>query len=101
MTDRTVVYHCAPSVVWVQDHEGIRLVDTATARSWALHGTDAIAWDLLASGYELPQISQLLALLLSTSQREATALVLGMLRNWETRNLVESSVGEGDDQPSG
>jgi len=49
----------------------------------------------------LPQISQLLALLLSTSQREATALVLGMLRNWETRNLVESSVGEGDDQPSG
>ena len=94
MIDRAAVYRCAPSVIWVRDRDGIRLVDTGTARSWAFHGTDAIAWDLIAIGYQLPQISGLLSLLLSISERESAAVVLGMLRTWETQGLLDVSPGE-------
>ena len=94
MTDRTVVYRCVPSVNWLRDRDAIRLVDAGSARSWAFHGTDAIVWDLIATGYQLPQVSRMLAVIRSVSPLEAAALVSDMLRNWETQGLVAVSPGE-------
>jgi len=83
-----LTYRCSQSIVWVKDAEQTLMVDKETGQSWAIRGTEAVVWDLLAVGYSHQGIVPLLSLILSHSTDEAESTLTGLLREWREAGIV-------------
>lgn len=91
-----LIYRCSPCIIWVKDVHQTLVVDREAGRSWALHGIEAVVWDLLTVGYSYRRIVPMLSLILSLSVEEAEHILAGVLRRWSDASIVQVS-GEADD----
>ncbi|MBN1201608.1 MAG: hypothetical protein JXJ20_07110 [Anaerolineae bacterium] len=79
---------CAPGIVWVKDTGRALLVDGETGRLWALQDADALTWELLSMGYKYTDLVRMLALLLTLSEDETSAVLDDTLARWQAAGIV-------------
>jgi hypothetical protein len=89
-------HRCSPSIIWVKDADQTLVVDREMGQLWALHGAEAVIWDLLTVGYSSRKIIPMLSLIFSLSVEEAEHTFADVLRKWRDANIVQVS-GEADD----
>jgi hypothetical protein len=73
---------CSPCLRWVKDSDQILVVDERINTPTVLQGVEAAVWDWLMLGYNLPDVSELLAVLCNESQVLAETRLFGLLQGW-------------------
>jgi hypothetical protein len=79
---------CRPCVRWVKDSNQILIVDEQVNTPTVLRGVEAAVWDWLMLGYNLPDVTELLAVLCNESQSLAETRLCGLLQGWLKSGLL-------------
>jgi hypothetical protein len=77
-----LILTCPPCLHWVKDSNQVLVVDERLNTATVLQGVEAAVWDWLMLGYNLADVTGLLAGLCHESQGLAETRLLGLLQGW-------------------
>ena len=79
---------CPPCVRWVKDSNQILIVDERVNTPTVLRDVEAAVWDWLMLGYNIPDVTELLAVLCNESPSLAETRLSGLLQGWLKSGLI-------------
>ncbi|NDJ85446.1 MAG: hypothetical protein GYB66_06140 [Chloroflexi bacterium] len=84
-------YCCIGGILWVKNGDTLLLVDDTQRRSWTLRGDEAIAWELLCTGYRYEKLVRQLSLILALDETAAREHLQAMLHTWHQKGILQQN----------
>jgi hypothetical protein len=82
-------YSFTNNLYWVNDRNGVVVVDEQHQQSYLLGSSESILWRLLIIHIDSDAIIRRFSAIISVSEDEGKGKILSILSKWEKNNLVE------------
>lgn len=78
----TILYQCAPHVVWAVESKGVLLLDKNSGSVLHLDYPQAAVWDLINKSYSFDQTIRMICAIISMNTAQAKQLIVESLDVW-------------------